>query len=255
MVAGLHDKRWLPNVLNNYARQTYKNKRLLIVENGNGIGCASGDFDIIKSDPGCGQYINAAIAWLRANANPNDWFCKCDADDYYGPKYLAQISKPVTKGKIDYLGRKSLYIRTTENRLWYAEAMDAKFIFHGPTLAARIKDTLDFPLVTRWGEDGQWCRLMNTAGKISCSLPAEGVCYQRWSEYSHTWPCTDEELRTLWQVDFQDLGEFDEDVVNGIVPRKVIRVLPVQQITPDNFMPFRLLREQGSQGVNYIGTV
>ncbi|MCK9567832.1 glycosyltransferase family 2 protein [Candidatus Pacearchaeota archaeon] len=252
MVSGLHDPRWLPNVLGNFARQTYTDKRLLIVENGKGLGSCfelPEKVSIIQSDPGVGQYITAALHWLREIAKDDSWFAKCDADDYYGPGYLTKISSLV-KTNADYAGSKSLYIRNTENILWFAESKDAKFVFHGPTLTGRISSALDFPNVAQWGEDDSWCRMMAADRRVCVELPPENFCYQRFSGNKHTWPCTDEELRVLWQVDFQDLGSFDEDIVNGIVPRPIPKILKTPKMTADNFMPWRILRERG---ISYVG--
>jgi len=125
MVTGCHDRRWLDNVVANYARQTRVDKHLIIVENGGGIGAALDcvalpGVVVLQSEPGPAQPLNAALAWLREHASPADWFCKADSDDYYGPGYLESIQPAIDEG-LDYAGRSSLYIRTTEDRLWYVE--------------------------------------------------------------------------------------------------------------------------------------
>jgi hypothetical protein len=245
MVSGLHDPRWLPNILTNFDRQKHRDKTLLIVENSAGIGATLGrelpsNRLVISSEPGASNYINAALRWLREEAAPSDWFCKCDADDYYGPSYLDQVASG--SANVDFLGRKDLYIRTTEGRLWLLNAT----VFHGPTLAARVGTALDFPQVARWGEDVAWCEQMALTGRTYRALPPEGFCYQRWNNYGHTWPCTDVELRAAWGLPVVDLGPADYAVVDGTIPRPLGVVLDAPEDSPDNFMPFRLLREQAA---------
>lgn len=242
MVTGLHDERWSMNVTANYARQTYEQKRLIIVENG---GASAAGFVglpgvvVLASERGPAQPLNVALEWLRENAATDDWFAKCDADDYYGPGYLASMSRI----DADYCGRASLYIRNTEGRLWYVEGEAGGHLFHGPTLAAPIRSALDFPITPDWGEDAAWCRAMHEAGRTAGTVAPEGFCYQRWPTYRHTWPCTDLELRTSWEAEFIDLGPIDYDIVNGVRPRPRGTSLGVAELTSDNFMPFRQLRE------------
>jgi hypothetical protein len=248
MVSGAHNPGWLDNVVTNYARQTRTDKRLIIVENGNGLGCATDCVGlpgvvVLQSEPGPAQPLNAALAWLRVNASPDDWFCKCDADDYYGPRYLESIEVAVAAG-VDYAGRSSLYIRTTENRLWYVEGKPDVHVFHGPTLAARIGSAVEFPVVKDWGEDAEWCLAMHQAGKSCVTLPPEHCCYQRHADTAHAWPVSDLELRGAWDVEFFDLGPFDVDVVNGTKSRPLGMSLGVEPMSPDTFMPIRVLREK-----------
>ena len=258
MISGLHDSRWLENIVDNYARQTYEEKNLVLIENGNGLGRAADDARLVGGDdshdrvegvvvmqsgPGPAQPLNAALLWLRTHAAPNDWFAKCDSDDYYGPEYLNSITRAIEAGA-DYAGRSSLYIRTTDNRLWYVEGNPDAYVFHGPTIAGKITSSCDFPVVNDWGEDAEWCLQMRAAGRVPCVLPAEGVCYQRWGNYCHTWPCTDFEIRTSWSATFHDLGEFDRDVVDGKKLKPLGVTLEAPEFSVENSMAVRVLMEK-----------
>lgn len=248
MVTGLHQPGWLANAVANYARQTHAGKRLIIVENGKGLGAAADCVGlpgvvVLQSESGPAQPLNAALSWLREHASPDDWFCKADSDDAYFPAYLDSILEAVEAGA-DYAGRSSLYIRTTDNRLWYVEGKQDAYVFHGPTIAARIGSALDFPEVKDWAEDAEWCLAMHRAGESCVALPPEHVCYQRHAGHAHTWPVSDLELRGAWDVEFFDLGPFDADVVNGTKPRPLGVSLGVEPMRPETFMPFRILREQ-----------
>jgi hypothetical protein len=250
LITGLHDPIWLDNILDNYTRQTFPCK-LLIVENGKGLGAAwnvdSIGVYVIRSDVGVSQYINAGLNWLREVAHNNDWFCKFDSDDYYGPEYVYQIAQAEYS---DYMGRNSIYIKTMSNHLWYLEG-SSKSVFHGPTLAGRIGTAVDFPEVNDWGEDAKWCNAMQAAGRSAYVLPPEGFCYQRWNNYNHVWPCSDMELRTSWLKPIRDLGIFDQEIVNSKKSRPDGTVLAIPEITADNFMPFRIMREKSLSFVGF----
>lgn len=247
MATGLHDVRWLPNVLSNFDRQTSIDKRLIIVENGEGIGSVPRSVPVddlvvvLQSDKGPAQPMNAALKWLRELGATDDWFAKCDADDYYGPRYLESLA-PAIRLRYDYTGRSRLYIRTTENRLWFAHGKPDQYVFHGPTLAGRVGSSVDFPIVKDWGEDALWCMAMHNQGRSCVTLAPEHFCYQRYANNDHAWPCSDRELRGAWGVEFEDLGTFDRDVVDGIKPRPRGTSLGTLGLDPDNFMPLRLLR-------------
>lgn len=247
MITGLHDVRWLPNVLQNFERQTYKYKHLIIVENGAGSGVCSTlvlskKVEVLYSKPGPSEPLNAALRYLRKE-HGDSWFCKCDADDYYGPGYLNSIL-PAYRAGADYAGRASLYVRPMNHHLWFIERPADSYIFHGPTLCGRVASALDFPLTNDWGEDDAWCRAMHRDGRKPFTLRPEQFCYNRYSDYSHAWPCTDMELRTSWQVPIIDLGEYDTAIIDGARERPSGTILHTPNVTVDNFMPMRLLKEK-----------
>lgn len=244
MISGLHNPKWLHNILDNFYRQTYKDKKLIIVENGKGNNIAnniySKDITIIKSDVGVSKYINAALIYIRGCSKCTDWICKTDSDDYYGPEYLSHLNSEIEKTNPDYLGRKSIYVKSTEDHLWLLKHT----MYHGPTLAANIVSCIDFPYVNSYGEDALWCNFMETQGKKSLTIEdPSNFCYQRWNPKNHSWPCRDIELRTAWRVPIKDLGVFDIGVVNGKKEPKIEQILDVPPVTPETFLPFRLLKE------------
>jgi hypothetical protein len=248
-IAGLHDPRWLKNILSNYKRQRYTKKGLIIVENGDAIGSVDQailpeEVIVIKSEKGPAQAMNAGLEFLKTRANSNSWFCKFDSDDWYGAKYLTTINTAIKAG-VDYCGRSSLYIKPSSGKkLWYVKSTQQMTIFHGPTIAGKISSAVMFPEVKDWGEDEQWCIEMTKAGRSCITLEPEHFLYQRHADYTHTWPCRDDEIRTSWQTPFQEMN-FDIDIVTGKKPR-LGKMLDVPEFSLDNFMPFRLLREQAS---------
>jgi hypothetical protein len=245
MVVGLHKTRWQENVLRNFRRQVHANKRLIVVLNGE---CSSkesqawpGDAVLLHSGTDPAKVMNAGRQYLKTNASPDDWFCKCDADDYYGPRYLQHVAE---NDLADYSGLKSVYVKSQDNKLWFAEGNARTAIVHGPTIAARVGTALRFKEGLDWGEDTLWCQEMQAAGREHSIRPSDGFCYQRWAGYSHTWPCTDEELLAAWPIPMYELGEFDEKVVDGLKPHRYSKVLEARELTLNNSMPYRVLMER-----------
>lgn len=252
MITGLHKTRWLENVLRNFRRQVHADKRLIVVLNGE---CASQghevwdhpwtcDVVVLHSVADPAKVMNAGIQYLKTNASPDDWFCKCDADDYYGPLYLQHVAENTLA---DYSGLKSVYVKSQDNKLWFAEGNARTAIVHGPTIAARVGTALRFKEGLDWGEDTLWCQEMQAAGREHSLRPSVGFCYQRWANYTHTWPCTDEELLAAWPVPMYELGEFDEDVIDGLKPHKYSKVLEARELTMNNSMPYRILMERSAR--------
>lgn len=256
MITGLHNSRWVSNTITNFVRQQYLYKRLIVVENGEGIGAWPQHTGlspiVLRSEPGAAQSLNTALSWLREHVGAEGWFCKCDSDDYYSANYLSSIVPAIEAGA-DYAGRSSLYIRTTEERLWYVEGDPHAHVFHGPTIAGRVSSSYDFPLVQDWGEDAEWCLQMHASGRTCKVLPPEGVCYQRWAGYRHTWPCTDREILTSWDRPFCDLGDFDIDVIDGTKPRPKGHLLDSKPTGINDLMAIRVLKER-LQGCSFLGS-
>lgn len=241
MVVGVHKERWWSNVIQNFRRQSFRDKGLIIVLNGECREIPSvvvqGAF-VTNSNADPASVMNRAIEWLGMNASPDDWFCKCDADDYYGPQYLQHVAEHTD---CDFSGLHSIYVKSQDNRLWFADGNARTSIVHGPTIAARISTASLFHEGLDWGEDTVWCQRMRDSGKRCSIRPPDNFCYQRWAGYQHTWPCTDEELLAAWPIPMYEIGHFDEDVVNGTKPHKYSRLLEEREFNLSNSMPVRIL--------------
>ncbi len=98
---------FMQNVLNNFASQTYLNKRLIIVENNKGKGTfeKSSDYTLLSSDPHQAYAKNEAIAWM--NKHGGGWWAAMDDDDYYGPEYLSEIAQNLNNG--DVIGKRARF--------------------------------------------------------------------------------------------------------------------------------------------------
>lgn len=229
-ITGIHCPDWIENARENFKRCQLPNARHIIVENGNGVGLWPEPLPhetVIKSEPGASQYINAGLQYVREHGSEKDWFVKFDSDDFYGKNYLTQIEDLANDGAVA-CGATTIFVKTESNKLLYIDAgttpgkaMHRPHMPHGPTLAARMQVTMDFPHVKEmWGEDAHWVESMRDNGIVFHSLPLEGFAYVRHRAGTHTFPVPEELLRHVWRVDgVYDAGDWNEDIVEG---RKVL---------------------------------
>jgi hypothetical protein len=241
LVTGLDDPALVPVIAANVRRQVAAGVRLVLVENGAGIGWGSDlrlatlDPIVVQSAPGCAAYVNAGIAVVRERAAPGDVFLKFDGDDYYGAGYVAACLAVVRPG----IGcaQPNIYVRTPANGLWsvtwprvrYREVVrDGAGVCHGPTLGCTVGDLLDFPVPgDAWGEDGLWVRAMRMRGRRFAAVPRGHFAYVRRADRRHAFPLVDDRLRHIWPgAVVRDLGAWDPGVVDGQYQPRTCRLLP-----------------------------
>lgn len=176
-------ERLFSNVLANFARQRYENKRLLIVRDGEGplrtseLQTELGDYQVIElcsGRRGISEALNAGLAYARERSGFGAQFAKLDDDDWYGPEYLSRIPA-------GYSACGSWWVRTEEGRYWFVAPERG---LHGSTLAGPL-DCPDFLHVRRWGEDTLW--IVKVGRQRFEQRPAGHYCYQRFG-HDHAWP-------------------------------------------------------------------
>jgi hypothetical protein len=228
-ITGIDSSDWIENVWKMYLRASGTiRSQLIVVENGDGINkwprSLSDDVIITTSEHGVAQYINAGISKAKELADSNDWFCKLDSDDFYGDNRLSTIEKAASCG-FKAAGA-SIFVKTPTNKLWKVEsgttdycAMQAGLYPHGPTIAAALDVTADFPIpLETWGEDMLWVQEMFKKQIEFGALPLHGFAYCRYPDKNHAWPPNEDELRHFWTVPTFDLGPWNENIVEGKEP-------------------------------------
>ncbi|SHJ50323.1 glycosyltransferase [Paramaledivibacter caminithermalis] len=118
---------YMDSVFQNYTRQNYKNKELIIVLNNNKM-------DIEKYKKRAKKYKNIKVLKLDETATLGqcrnlaishtslDYIAIFDDDDYYGPNYLKSSIKVFNEVNADIIGKASFYI--------YFEKSKTLAIFH-----------------------------------------------------------------------------------------------------------------------------
>nr|WP_281272025.1 glycosyltransferase [Paenibacillus cellulosilyticus] len=159
----------MDNVFENYDRQLWKNKQMIIVLN-------SDEMDIEAYQQRANQYpenevrviqlpqkfklgkcLNYAIKLAR-----NGLIAKFDDDDYYGPKFLREAARAIKRGKAPIVGKNTAYL--------YFKAKQALMVFRrggewkykrnvkGGTLVFRksVWRRVKFPTNRKAGSDARW---------------------------------------------------------------------------------------------------
>lgn len=246
----------IDNVRANFERQRYQNKRLVVVQNGPGLGaCQRAGFrpdvliDICKAHQSTAK--NTALEYLRSHGE--SFFATFDDDDYYGPGYLEEIADGLDRG-FDVSGKSAIYIRFADNRIVFAtqsgENCEAWNV-NGPTISGVL--TKDTPLFEEliWGEDNNWLDKMAAMGAKFWSSSRNGFCWMRRGEmHGHTFRISDAGLEnsvcSLGPV--YDCGEFSERVVDGVdAPARFDR-MPEQELDLSLHPAVRFWAEQDKQG-------
>lgn len=85
------------HVLANFWRQSHRNKRLLVVENGDSLGAYDGDPWRLQAKGNIGQLRNAALEFVRS-FDGEAIVCWMDDDDWYGQDYVTEHASLATEG-------------------------------------------------------------------------------------------------------------------------------------------------------------
>ena len=221
--------KFLKNVIENFNQQTYKNKKLIIVENGDGIGtCKDSGFKpdvLLKSDPHQSYARNEAVNWIKSNGG--GMCANFDDDDYYGPEYISEIMN--NRNKADIIGKYNFYLRNTANRLVLFEGVasnEKSKIMHGATIATMADKMPEYRNTGRWGEDWDLIERMFNMGNDAYVTSKNNFMVRRFAS-NHTWKVTDDQMiQTIYQglgsrrksLIIKDFGPENDktlDIVNG----------------------------------------
>lgn len=138
--------KYMDNIFDNYKRQIYKNKELIIILNNN-------DMDINLWKKKAESYDNTRIFQIDENKDlsdcinfgvsqsSSDLIAKFDDDDYYGPNYLNEAVNAIISTKAGVVGKSKYYayfegIERIGIRKGGSENKYTNYI-HGPTLVMK----------------------------------------------------------------------------------------------------------------------
>jgi hypothetical protein len=221
VIVPLGFSKFLKNSIDNFTRQSYYKKKLIIVENNNGIGaCKEYGFipDILlESEPHVSYAKNTAILKIK-----NGFWTTFDADDYYGENYLSELAKYIKKA--DIIGKSDIFVKTTEDKLRLMKGIGhnkyVKFI-NGPTISSWAENKLLFNPISPWGEDCDWIERAIKLRMNIYSTSYNNFCYMRYKTHNHTWQVSDYQMSQLFYFTADDKAkiiEFDDinyNLING----------------------------------------
>ena len=145
-------------VLENFRRQRYRNKRLIVVENGAAVGqWWPAEVGAITTARGPSPARNAGLAWVRENGGGPVSFW--DDDDYYGPGYLDEVAALLRPGSV--VVKFFRYVRWDDG-LHYCLAAEPAYPTCGATLSGFAEELPDWPEVKH--EDMMYAPLLLARG-------------------------------------------------------------------------------------------
>lgn len=196
---------FIDNIFNNYDRQSFKHKELVIVLNKN-------DLNIDKYNSKAKAYENVRIHRMdeklslgyclnyAINVSVYNIVAKFDDDDYYGSKYLSSSFEVFNQTEAEVIGKAShlVYFQQSELLAIRDPNRENKYVgfVNGSTLIFRkeIFKKIQFSNISI-GEDTDFCRRCKKKGiKIYSTDKYHHVYIRHKSKASHTWKVSDKFL-------------------------------------------------------------
>ncbi|WDH98649.1 glycosyltransferase family A protein [Paenibacillus urinalis] len=195
----------MDNLINNFLRQRYKHKELIIILNHHHLKieeykAAVKQYRNIKiySQPeqvSLGHCLNYGVQMAK-----HPYIAKFDDDDYYAPSYLADSMRTLQKSQADIVGKRAhfMYLSSRKLVLHRYHKLTECYVsqVQGATLLVKreVFDTVSFPDQTQ-GECVKFCALCRKKGfKIYSGNPYHFFAVRRKGSKDHTWIVSDQEL-------------------------------------------------------------
>jgi len=190
------------NILQNYNRQRYKGKELIIILNHDSMNLklyqnrvrkhANVSVYQVPESISLGQSLNAGITRARFPL-----IAKFDDDDYYSPFYLKEQVNGLRRTKSDIVGKhsclvylgasKMLLVRSPKEKNKYVEFIQGGTLLFKKEILKKVRFT-DRSI----GEDVTFLRQCRKRGfKTYATSPYNYVYHRRQNKKSHTWRADD----------------------------------------------------------------
>ncbi|WP_438433716.1 glycosyltransferase [Gorillibacterium sp. sgz500922] len=196
---------FLQNLIQNYKRQLYPRKELLIVVNSDRISPsayreATRQLKNVRvyampQNRSLGACLNFAVGKARYPVA-----AKFDDDDYYAPYYLTESLLTMIRTKADVVGKRTHYMYLNGSKAlilrFSGEQNRSVSVLPGATLVFRrsVFSKVRFPNQSV-GEDDQFCLRCKQKGfKVYSGSPHNFVAIRRKNSSGHTWIISDREL-------------------------------------------------------------
>lgn len=193
---------YLNNIINNYLRQRYKRKQLIIILNKNSLNVNKWRKKVaaypqvtiyqVPERISLGQCLNCGITQAKYPL-----ITKFDHDDYYSPFYLKEQVKALRHTKSSVLGKHTcLVFLSASNRLIIRSPREknkcVKFVQGGTIMFRRkVLKKVRFPDLSL-GEDVKFLRDCSKKGyTIYATSPYNYVYIRRKNKKTHTWQVGD----------------------------------------------------------------
>jgi hypothetical protein len=203
-------------IAENFLRQRFQEKSLLIVENGPAVGASASmhlpfGTCIITSDHNISLAKNTGLDEIRKRGG--GFVAIMDDDDWYGPDYLDEAAGWARS--YDVIG-KNRHFLNMDGELWLCQrrlAHRRTQYLCGGTICCWAETCPNYPIV-RTADDVGLCSILVNQGATLWGTSVNHYCYTRSSNADHTW-----KVRDLRELPFTQnallLGPMDAAVVTG----------------------------------------
>ena len=193
--------KYLPNIINNYIRQIYPYKKLIIIFNSDDVkkdeindklysnGITDSIIEIIPNKS-LGQCLNYSIQQIPEQY---DIWCKMDDDDFYGKNYVMTNLESMLRTNADIIGRRDMYVYVPGINKLYFKKNGGHNIFvewvQGASLFVKknVFKKVIFPDKNK-GEDTHFQLIAKKKGfKIFASYVNDFIVVRRLNNNNHTW--------------------------------------------------------------------
>ncbi|WP_083238900.1 glycosyltransferase [Caloranaerobacter ferrireducens] len=214
---------YIDNVFNNYIRQNYEKKELIIILNNN-------DMDINLWKERASQYKNVKVFQLDEKTSlgeclnfgvrqsNNEIIAKFDDDDYYGPKYLRESVKAFSYTNAGLIGKAASFVYFEKYKILAIRSpmLENRYVKHidGPTMLIRreVFDKVKFADIPR-GVDTRFSKDCLKKGIKLYSIDRFHHVYVRHSSSSeHTWKVSNEKLLSRCKIVRRNITNFSKYV-------------------------------------------
>jgi len=217
-------KSFIHNLFQNYNRQQWPVKELIIIVNKNNIKLHSyrklaaryNQVRIYRMDE---SYNLGACLNYGASLAKYDYIAKFDDDDYYSPYYLEEAMALFTAKDADVVGKRTTYFYFPHRSKLLLRRASIKAgcpstIIAGPTIMfhKRIFKKVSFSPNIQQGSDVHFIKsCLRKGARIYTTTSYNFVSIRRANRYSHTWKISDKQLlshRRAVVIDTKDYKSF-----------------------------------------------
>lgn len=191
-------------ILDNYIRQDFPKKELIIILNNNNLKIDAWKNKLnqntnikiyqLDSKISLGECLNFATSKCKYPI-----IAKFDDDDYYGPKYLTDSIKSFNYTNADIVGKYSTFVYFKKDNILALRNInrDNRYVYRveGPTLIFKkeVLNKIKFKN-KNLGEDIKFCKDAVKNGFKIYSTNIHHYLYMRYSNKNHTWNISNENL-------------------------------------------------------------
>jgi len=167
-------------VIQNFAQQVYREKHLVVVENGMGINSfdQSANVTVLRSEKHQSKAKNIGLAHLRDIGA--EYWATLDCDDYYGPDYLVEMISHADKAPI--VGKRCYYVRLGNGKLvFYNKEIGPDYYptIWGATIGAWVEKSPDFG-IHDLSEESYWIKKFHPLKDVYNTGP-DNFIHLRWN--------------------------------------------------------------------------